>query len=169
MKSFKSFLRESEEIQGIHTLFHPVRGMYNVHKSGEFHHVKNNEGEVTHTFVRKTDDEVLNILKHEHDLIYAGKLHEDYITELKAPKPVLSDAHKAHDKAYADSMRPMNDARGRYNEAMTLYHLNGKKWINTEHKKLGSRRFLLTPNPHQKQILYRLFWKSRKNAQHPDP
>lgn len=140
MKSFKSFLRESEEIQGIHTLFHPVRGMYKVHKSGEFHHVKNNEGEVTHTFVGKTDDEVLNILKHEHDLIYAGKLHEDYITELKAPKPVLSDAHKSHDKSYADSMATMNDARGRYNEAMTLHHLNGKKWINTEHKKLADEQ-----------------------------
>jgi hypothetical protein len=66
MKSFRQFFNESEG-QGIHTLFHPVRGMYKVHKDDEFHHVKNDEGETTHTFIGKSDDEVVNILKKEHD------------------------------------------------------------------------------------------------------
>jgi hypothetical protein len=126
MKSFSQFLKESEG-EGIHTLFHPVRGMYKVHKDGEYHHIKNDEGEVTHTFVGKTDDEVINILKHEHDLIYAGKLHEEYIVELKAPKT-------AAEQARARDSKEININRGSYNEAMVAYHLNGKRWINKEHK-----------------------------------
>jgi hypothetical protein len=171
MKSFKSFLRESEEIQGIHALFHPVRGMYKVHKSGEFHHVKNNEGEVTHTFVGKTDDEVLNILKQEHDLIYAGKIHEDYIAELRAPKPVLSAEHIAHDKDYAKASASINDARGRYNEAMVLQHLNGNKWINPEHKKLATEQGKILSdhdkewNDKAKKIKHPSFNSQEKKAQ----
>jgi len=126
MKSFSQFLKESEG-EGIHTLFHPVRGMYKVNKDGEYHHVKNDEGEVTHTFVGKNDDEVINILKHEHDLIYAGKMHEEYIIELKAPKTA---AEQARSKASAG----LNPHRGAYNEALVAYHLNGGNWINKEHK-----------------------------------
>jgi hypothetical protein len=126
MIPFRIFVKESEG-EGIHTLFHPVRGMYKVHKEGDFHHVTNDEGEVSHTFVGKNDDEVIRILKHEHDLIYAGKLHEEYITELKAPK---TEKEQARSKASAG----ININRGSYNEAMVAYHLNGQKWINKEHQ-----------------------------------
>jgi len=126
MKSFIQFIKESEGKE-IHTLFHPVRGMYKVHKDGQIHHVHNDEGDVTHTFVGKTDDEVLNILKHDHDLIYAGKLHEEYITELKS-------SQTPQEKARARDSKEININRGSYNEAMVVYHLNGKKWINKEHQ-----------------------------------
>lgn len=140
MKTFLQHLRESNG-ESIHTLFHPIRGMYKVHKGeNDSHHVTNDENEVTHTFVGKTEDEVISILKHEHDLIYAGKIHEEFIAEFKATKIKLTPAQEQLEKDHKSSSASLNDARGRYNEAMTLYHLNGKKWINAEHKKLADEQ-----------------------------
>ena len=99
MKRFLTVILESEGKIAKHTFFHPIRGMYKVHQEGDMHHVKNDEGEETHTFVGKTDNEVIDILKTHHDLIYAGKLHEGMITELRKPKEVLSDEEQARKAA----------------------------------------------------------------------
>ena len=137
MKRFLTVILESEGKIAKHTFFHPIRGMYKVHQEGDMHHVKNDEGEETHTFVGKTDNEVIDILKTHHDLIYAGKLHEGMITELRKPKEVLSDEEQARKAAAKKASAGINIHRGSYNEARVAYHLNGNKWIDAEHKQMA--------------------------------
>jgi hypothetical protein len=105
MGLFKSYLEESGQLPKI--LLHPTKGLYSVHKNGQYHYVKNKFGEVAHTFFNHKDDEVLDKLKNDHDL-----------------ENLMERSNSSE----------ININRGSYNEAMFAKHLNGGKWIDKDHE-----------------------------------
>jgi hypothetical protein len=154
-------LEETESNHATHFLFHPIRGMYKLEKERDKHHLFNDEGEVSHTFVGNSEEEIMQILKNEHGFIRAGKMNEELLTELRAPKAALTDEQKQHEKDYAKASSSINDARGKYNEAIVLHHLNGNKWINSEHRKLAEEKGKILSDHDDK-------WnKAAKKVKHP--
>jgi hypothetical protein len=118
MINFSTFLLENREkgdhIQDLH---HSIKGKYTLHKKGDYHYAKNKYGEVTHTFYKSDTDHVVGKLKHEHDIHSTSdkKITESFLSEMSASS--------------------VNIHRGAFNEAMFVYHANGRKWIDDEHKK----------------------------------
>ena len=134
MKSFKSFLAE-ELKKGHYSFLHPHKGMYKLtkHNDDNVYHLHNKFGEVSHTFSgHMTPKEVAQALKHDHDMILVDKLHEELLNELK--KPELTDHEKALESESKKVSKEMNPHRGGYNETSLAKHLNGGKFIDSEHK-----------------------------------
>lgn len=115
---FNEYVLLESKNEKVHHLEHPVKGKYTLHKNGDYHHVKNEFGEVTHTFYKLHTNHVLGKLKLDHDIHHkTSKLNEDFIFEM------------------ANEASEINSHRGGFNEAMFAYHMNGQKWIDEDHKK----------------------------------
>jgi hypothetical protein len=74
MKQFSQFLTESDNEESTHHLHHHTKGKYVLHKKGKHHHLKNQYGDVTHSFYNMDTHHILGILKYNHDI---GKKHHE--------------------------------------------------------------------------------------------
>jgi hypothetical protein len=68
MKLFSQFLQESHKKETVHHLHHHTKGKYTLHKKGHHHHVKNQFGDVTHSFYNMDTQHILGILKYNHEI-----------------------------------------------------------------------------------------------------
>lgn len=75
MKPFSQFLLESEKKEESHSLHHHTKGKYVLHKNGKHHHLRNEYGDVTHSFYNMDTHQILGILKYNHDI--GKKDHEE--------------------------------------------------------------------------------------------